>query len=601
MRSEGRGALYAAAVGVVAVVVYANSLANGFAYDDEWIIQGRELVHGLDRVWQVLVAPYWPEGFGSPIYRPLTLLSFALDWQIWGGAPFGFHLTNVLLHALASILVTLFLFRFFSVGAAVMGGLVFAVHSVHTEAVANVVGRAELLATGFVLLGCLVYMRAVRGERFGTATVFLLAALYALAASAKEVAFVMPALLLVTDAPIIADLPREDRARFVRQRLPTFVVLAAVLVALLLARWAVLGTPVGSGPARVFAADDSFSTRLFTMARVWPLYFELLVFPLDLSADYSPAVILPATGLTPMGVVGFVLVLGILALAVAAVRRAPEFAMAVAWAAVTLAPVSNLLFTAETVLGERRVYLTSVAVSIPVGLMIARSAAVRRRWLTVAVGVWAVLFAVVTVRRNPVWESTDSVFASLLTTHPESSRALFALGLRHHELGNEEEAREWLSRSLEIWPWYAPYQVRYALVLIEQGELARAEKRAWSAIELDPYRLDHHKLLVSILLMDGRPEEAIAKIRHALLYASPDASLYTQLADARAAVGDAAGAARAQRSAIEAGRDDAGAWLRLAGFRAAAGDTAAALSALDSVGGDRTVADSLAAVWEGGN
>ncbi len=337
------------------------------------------------------------------------------------------------------------------------------------------------------------------------------------------------------------------------------------------------------------------------MARVWPLYFELLFFPLELSADYSPAVILPATGLTLMGAVGLVLVGGGLALAVVTFRRVPEFSMAVAWTAVTLAPVSNLLFTAETVLGERRLYLVSVAVSILVGLMIARSAAVWRRRLVVVAGVWVVLFAAVTVRRNPVWESTDAMFANLLRTHPESSRALFALGLRHHELGNEEEARRWLSRSLEVWPWYAPYRVRYALVLIEQGQLARAEEEARAAIELGPERLAHHKLLISILLLDGRPEEALAAIDRARRLGPPDASLYTQLADARAAVGDPSGAARAQRSAIEVGRDDSGAWLRLARFRAAAGDTAGALAALESVRGARAVADSLAGVWGGGN
>ena len=594
---------YAAALsaGVVAILVYANSLANGFAYDDDWIIGGRELVHGLGNVWAVVTAPYWTESFASPIYRPLTLLSFAIDWQIWGGQPVGFHLVNVLLHALVTVLIVIFLSRFFPRWAAWAGGLVFAVHSVHTEAVANVVGRAELLTAVFVITGCLIYMKAVRGGRVGAGAIALLAISYALAGFSKEVGFVMPALLLATDLPLLARMPRNEIRRFVRLRLPSYAVLAGVLFLLFLARWAVLGAPVGSAVARVFALDDSFATRFFTMARVWPRYFELILFPLQLSADYSPAVILPVSGLTPTGVLGLLTVIGVAGLAFAVYRRVPELTMALAWAAVTLLPVSNLLFTAETVLGERRLYLTSVALSIVVALMLARASGARRRWLAVVVGAWVVVFSVVTVRRNPVWNSTDTVFADLLRTHPESSRVLFGLGLRHHELGHYEDAREWLRRSLAVWPWYAPYHAKYAMVLIEQGELAEAAEQARTATELEPDVLDYHKLLALVFLMDEKPGAALAAIERALELAEPDASLYTQQADAYAGVGDFGAAARAQEAAIEAGREDWTAWLRLARFRAAAGDTVRAREALRAArqapGADPAHVDSLERAW----
>ncbi|HSG82089.1 MAG TPA: tetratricopeptide repeat protein, partial [Gemmatimonadota bacterium] len=442
---------------------------------------------------------------------------------------------------------------------------------------------------------------AVRSQRVGVGTIAALAVCYAMAGLSKEAAFVMPALLLATDLELLSGAKRGELRRFVGLRLPTFATLAVVLALLFVARWAVLGSVVGSAPARIFALDDSFSTRLFTMARVWPRYLELLLFPLDLSADYSPAVVLPASGLTPMGAVGFCLLLVAAGAAVAAFRRAPDLTLALAWLAVTLLPVSNLLFTAETVLGERRLYLPSVAVSLAAALLMARARGGHRRWLAVAVGAWVVFFSVITVQRNPVWRSTDTVFADLLQKHPESSRALFALGLRHHELGHAAEARVWLDRSLEVWPWYAPYLVRYAIVLAEQGEFALAAERARAAIELDPGRIDHHKLLVSILLLDGQPAAALAAIQAASRVVEPDASLYTQESDARFRLGDVEGAVRAQEAAMGAGRNDWRAWLRLAQFRAALGDTAGALEALQTgrrlPDGEVAVADSLEAIW----
>ncbi len=595
-----RSAVLAASVALAAVAVYANSLANGFAFDDVAIIGDRSLVHGLGRLWEIVTAPYWPEAaFNSGVYRPLTLLSFAVDWQVWGGSPFGFHLTNILVHAVVSGLVVLLLLRFFPGWAAWAGGMIFAVHSVHTEAVANVVGRGELFVALFVLIGCLVYTRAVREGRLSLAATGLIALCYALAGLSKEVGFVMPGLLLATDLPLLAG--GADRRRFARLRLPLYVVLTGVLALLFLVRWSVLGAALESIPDRAFTMDDSFPTRVFTMARVWPRYFELLIFPLHLSADYSPAVILPADHVTLAGVVGFLLVVAVVVVAVATFRRTPELALAVVWAGLALLPVSNLVLTAEIVLAERTLYLPSVAVAVVAGLALARAPVGRRGWVAAALAAWVLLFSGVTVRRNPVWDSTGTVFEDLRRHHPESSRLLFALGLRHHERGEWEEAREWFRRSLQVWPWYAPYQAKYALVLLGEGELEEAAERARAAVELDPGFLGHHKLLVLIHLRDNDPAAALNAVERALDVAKPDASLFTQQADAYVGLGDYDGAARAQEAAIREGREDWTTWYRLALFRAAAGDTTAALEALQtarSAPGARSArADSVERAW----
>lgn len=599
-------ALVIGGAALLAVAVYANSLANGFAFDDVWIIQHRDLVHDLGKLPQLLTNDYWSERLGSGLYRPLTLLTFAVEWWLWGGSPFGFHLLNVLLHAAVTAGLTALLLRFFPWWAALLGGAVFAVHPIHTEAVANVVGRAELLSVFFTMAACLVYADPGRtAARLAGGRVAAIAGLYALAIFSKESGVVLPALLLILDLPRLA---RGDMGRLVayaRSRVPLIAALVAVLAGFLVARWLVLGSPLESVPDWAFAPDASFPTRFFTQARVWPRYFQLLFFPVELSADYSPAVILPASRLTPMGALGIGLAAVTVTLAVASFRRRPEVAMAVGWAAIALLPVSNLLVVTEITLAERTLYLPSVAVSVLTAVALFAAQARPRVWVGVGLAAWIAGASVITVTRNPVWRSTETVFENLLEHHPESARVLWFLGERRLQVGDWEGAKRWFYRSLEVWPHQAQFLSEFALALKDHGELAEAERMAERAIALRPGYADIHILLCVIRLQRDDPEGALVAAERARQVIGEHRLLYWVRADAYERLGRFAAAASAAETALRlegsnvTWRD----WLRLASLRAAAGDTSAALSALNASAGfegaERAVLDSLRSRLDG--
>ncbi|TPW17836.1 MAG: hypothetical protein FD129_214, partial [bacterium] len=139
-------------VGFTAFLVYVTTLGNGFAYDDGVIIEESPLVTEPARMGEVFTTPYWGSKAGGGLYRPVATLSYALNHRVHGLKPFGYHLVNVLLHAAVSVLLTLLALQYLPLAAAGLAGLIFAVHPIHTEAVANVVGRAELLsAVGFLV------------------------------------------------------------------------------------------------------------------------------------------------------------------------------------------------------------------------------------------------------------------------------------------------------------------------------------------------------------------------------------------------------------------------------------------------------------------
>jgi tetratricopeptide (TPR) repeat protein len=588
---------------LLAFLVFANTLANGFAYDDIWIIQDRDLVHGLGRLPELLTTDYWPSRFGSGLYRPLTLLTFAFDWWLWGGAPFGFHLVNVLLHAAVTAGLTALLLRFFPWWAALLGGIVYAVHPVHTEAVANVVGRAELLSALFIVSACLLYVGVVKRDgRLGAGRLFAIAALYVLAVLSKELGVVLPALLLVLDLPDLARGRGRWIGSYVRTRLPLVAALTAVLLGYLGVRWWVLGAPIESVPDKIFIPDASLATRFFTMARVWPRYLQLLFIPTELSADYSPAVILPASQLTPLGALGVGLVAAIVVLAVSSYRRRPEFAVAVAWAAIALLPVSNLVFVAEIVLAERTLYLPSIAVSMIVAVA-ALAARVRlRRWLVAGLVLWVAGASFVTVRRNAVWRDTETVFADIAERHPESVRAMWWLGDRRLHRGDWEGAKRWYHRSLNVWPYQAQALSEFAVYLTDHGELAEAEAIAERAIELAPEYADNHILLGVIRLRRNDPAGALEAVSRAQGILGEHALFDRLRADAYEQRGEFAEAASALQASFRGmgANLSSGDWLRLARLRAAAGNASAALAALDSAerlpGNDPALLDSLRAV-----
>ena len=152
----------AAIASVVAFAVFLPSLMNGWSGDDTLIIEFNGVVHGAGSALRAWFETYWRYPFSSSgLYRPLTILTFGIDWSLFGGDPWWFHLVNVLMHAVATALVVLVTAQGLRPVPALTAGLVFAVHPVHVEAVANVVGRAEMLVA-IGLLGAVLTARKYR-------------------------------------------------------------------------------------------------------------------------------------------------------------------------------------------------------------------------------------------------------------------------------------------------------------------------------------------------------------------------------------------------------------------------------------------------------
>src|SRR5882672_12510367 len=134
-----------------AVALYLPTARYGVVQDDRAIIASNPAAHSIGAALRAFDDPYWPRETGAGPYRPVTILSYAVDWTVSGGRPGWLHLMNALWHGLATVLLVMLLARWLPTLGAVAVGLVFARHPVHVEAVASLVGRAELLAAVGIL------------------------------------------------------------------------------------------------------------------------------------------------------------------------------------------------------------------------------------------------------------------------------------------------------------------------------------------------------------------------------------------------------------------------------------------------------------------
>jgi hypothetical protein len=339
-------------------------LRNGFVQDDVALIAQNVRAQDLSRWSEILTSPYWPHPWKQDLYRPVTSLLLALEYQLGGGAPLVFRLVSYLLYAAAALLVLLLARRILPESVAAAVALLFAVHPVHVEAVALGVAQSELLV-GLLALGMTIRYLGHRREGAGTLRRrdwAVLAILYGLACFSKETGFVLPLLLLAAEILLLdgALLPR------LRRLSAGYASLLAIGLLAFAARTSVLSHIATPGPADALAGLSA-GGRALTMLRVIPTWARLLVWPAHLRADYSPQEIVAATGFGPQEAFGLLLAATVIAAIWFSRSRAPALSFGLAWMATGLLPVSNVLVPTGILVAERNLYLPSIGFLLALG------------------------------------------------------------------------------------------------------------------------------------------------------------------------------------------------------------------------------------------
>lgn len=447
------------AAAVVGALPYLNTIDAGFTFDDHGLV----ILNPFIPAQASLAAPFAGPSTSGSLYRPVTMVTYLLNHRV-GGGPAGFHLVNVLLFA-ATTAVAFLLARRLSSSLAVAAGtaLVWAVHPIHTEGVASITGRAEILGALFMLASLLALARAVDASEAARGG-WGLAALagFALALGSKESA--AAGVLL---APLVVWLAgRPGASRRMLAAALAYGAIAAVFVAVRTAAVGALSVdeiefvdnPLAFVPAAV---------RVATAVVVLWEYVGLLAVPFGLSADYSyDQVPVVASLADPRLVVATVGLTGIVLIAVACRRFAPVVTFAIAFAAAALAVTANVIAPIGTIKAERLLFLPSFGWCLVCGWALATwigRPADRGRLAAAAVLIG--LLAAGTWTRNVDWRDDATLLTVTAQASPRSARAQKNAGAILGRAGDLVAAERHFRRALAIHPDYAPAWKGLATVL----------------------------------------------------------------------------------------------------------------------------------------
>ena len=580
----------------LAVAAYANAVPNGFAYDDQGIITNNPVVTGGDFRGAAL-GPWWQTSReGGGLYRPLTALSFTLEWRMLPDTPWAFHGVNVLVHGAVSVLLFLLLLQLGSVPGALAGGVLFAIHPLHTEAVANVVGRAELYAALFYLLACLLYWKGRSWS--GPPRVFRLlgiGALYLLSLWSKEMGVTLPGVLLLLEAfaPALTGGgdgagagggheatppgPLEEFHYFGRRVVaesPVYLLLLVVLAGYLSMRFLILGSLSGEAVAPVFQLVGT-RARLLTAVALWGQYLRLLLFPLDLVSDYDPGVFFPSEGVDAGVLVGGMVLVILAGVTIRCWRKAPLVSLGILWFAVSLSPVSNLFFSTGTLLAERTLYIPSMGLSLVAAWAATEVMgldSLRRRWILAVAALTAAALLVRTLERNPSWMSTFVVIQTLNEEHPESWRAFRGRAQGLERVGELDQAAEAWDVAVALTPMNYTLLAEAGSFHSRVGNGDTGVQYLQRAVAVAPELTNAYQLLSTHLLRRGEGRAGHRVALEGLAAAGPDPELWALVSESYLLKGDLPAAVRAREAAIGLDPGDAAQWRRMAEIQEAMGE-----------------------------
>lgn len=520
------------------ILVYANSLFNGFTMDDElYILRNPQVTqHSIGLLFQPNAA--------SNVFRPVTFAALALNWMAAGYKPFGYHLANLFLHAGVGVLLLLVLRNIlarFANGELISfaAAILFAVHPIHTEAVSSVVGRSELLAAGFLLAAWLFHLH----ERW------LLALLaFALALLSKESAITLLPLALA-----------GDYASGKLKHWTRYGGIAAITLLYIGTLWKMQGGRFGA--ASVSLLDNPLTLlppRLWILnaVRIAWKYVGLLVFPATLSCDYSYNQITMYADLRHL-LLPVLAAAGTLALwTVAVCKRSAAFLLAGAIYFTGFAVTSNIVTRTGTIFAERLAYFPSAGFCLLAAVLCVWVAR-RNRFVAFALLTVAVLgLSIRTVARNRDWRDNASLYTAAANAVPNSAKMRAFRGTVYIGQNRLDDARSDLQAALAIEPDYPDAIEAMGLLELHAGNRPAALDDLRRALEISSPRdfdYDYRAANLAALLIEmGKLDEAM-KLLDGRIAESPN---YSRLWSNRAAL-------RVALGQLAAGHEDALAALRL--------------------------------------
>lgn len=460
---------------LLTLLVYSNSFPGAFILDDHLVVRNNLLLGGIDLA-TIFRSDYWHDFANSGQYRPLTILSLAVNRAVTGNVAWGYHLVNVLLHLAVTLLLWAMLKRWnFSTTIALWSAMLFAVHPLHAEVVDVIVGRSELLVAFFLLLA----FCAARQDG-GMSSGITLAA-FTCALLSKEHAIVFIALLPLFDfyAGGVARLQQRWR-----------LYAGLLLVAGLWLLWWRFGVVSPLPPAIPSAIETPlifapWLTRLLSGLALQGFYLAKLIYPLGQQIFYSQNELPPLLDslLSISGLLVLVATATLVSLLIIGCRRKLAVALFGVFYFVSFAPTSNILVPIGVTFAERLAYFPSLWFCCLIAVAVDSLSTVKTKYCVWAIIVLCTVFwGGKSLSRNLDYASEARLYRAEVLNNPEDSKGWINLAEALACEGRLSEADLAYQRATAL-PQDTPYALRSrAFFLAVSGRANEARTTAADAL-----------------------------------------------------------------------------------------------------------------------
>jgi tetratricopeptide (TPR) repeat protein len=510
--------LFLLSLALIVILIYANTLGSPFVFDSRNNIESNPHI----RISKINLNELAGAAFKSPTkQRPLSNISFALNYYLHGYNVVGFHVVNLLIHISTGFFLYFFVKSTFRTPAlksrygnymwiSFFTTAIWMVHPLQTQSVSYIVQRMTSLCAMFYVLSILLYARfRFSGQQRNKWWLFsgcILAG--ALALASKEIAATLPVFIIAYEWYFFRDLD----LKWLKNHIPLLsgcLLLAAVIALALL----------GSDPLdRVLEGykdrDFTLTQRLLTEPRVIIFYLSQLLWPLPSRLNLDHDFPLSNSLMDPMTTFFAIFTIAsLIGLAVVTARKQRLLSFCILWFFGNLVIESSII--ALEIIFEHRTYLPSMAFSLIIALVVCRW--VKPAWLqAVLLCIMVTAGAIWTYERNTVYSDRVTFWQDCVDKSPHKARPYNNLGVALADQGYHDEAIQKYHKALEIDPLYQDPVANIGLSLAQQGKIKESITQFLKALEINPEDSKTLNNLGASLIVEKRYAEAIQRLSESL-------------------------------------------------------------------------------------
>jgi tetratricopeptide (TPR) repeat protein len=434
-------------IAILGFIFYANTLHHNYAFDDFLIIKDNLLTHkGAAGIKEIFSSSYYSGYFDNDhfLYRPLSKAMFAFEWQFAPNTPRLSHWINVVLYAITGFLLFRMLLLYFpdKMWFCAITSVLFIIHPIHTEVIANIKSRDELLCFLFFLLTAISSFNFVSGKKGSFVWLFASLLFFSLSLFSKESS--------ITFLAVIPLMMWFFNTANLKKQLVLFVLLCAVVVLFLILRSKILGTGASfTAPMvdNILLFTKSHLIRFCTAIFIFGIYLKLLFFPYPLTSDNSYNQI-PLVGLTDWHfILSFLIFTGLGIYALWGFRKKSIYSFGILFFFITFSVTSNIFILIGTSYGERFMYTPSLGFCMVISSLLMNMfhhkdrETIPGKKLFLLLALITLFFFVFTFKRNKAWKDDYALHTADVLHSPNSAKA-------HYFYGNVLTEEERLSKMM---------------------------------------------------------------------------------------------------------------------------------------------------------